>query len=86
MFPYPIEAPYEIWLWLAQWFLRRRCLKGVDDDYISYKLTKWAFGWGELKMPAAIWVHKIEGKYKITGQTKEKLGQKFNYYIELKHN
>ena len=26
-FPHPIEAPYEIWLWLAQWFLRRRCLK-----------------------------------------------------------
>ena len=20
--PHPIEAPYEIWLWLAQWFLR----------------------------------------------------------------
>ena len=31
-FPHPIEAPYEIWLWLAQWFLRRRCLKSVDDD------------------------------------------------------
>ena len=31
-FSYPIEAPYEIWLWLAQWFLRRRCLKSVDDD------------------------------------------------------
>ena len=30
-FPNPIEAPYEIWLWLAQWFLRRRCLKSVDD-------------------------------------------------------
>ena len=30
-FPHPIEAPYEIWLWLAQWFLRRRCLKSVDD-------------------------------------------------------
>ena len=43
---------------LAQWFLRRRCLKSVDDDdgwrttkaYLSYKLTKWAFGSGELKM------------------------------------
>ena len=31
-FPYPTEAPFEIWLWLAQWFLRRRCLKSVDDD------------------------------------------------------
>ena len=37
---------YEIWLWLAQWFLRR-CLKSVDDvrrhtteAYLSYKLTK----------------------------------------------
>ena len=45
-FPHPIEAPYEIWLWLAQWFLRRRCLKSVDDDVrrtteacLSYKLT-----------------------------------------------
>ena len=55
-FPNPIEAPYEIWLWLAQWFLRR-CLKSVDDDdgrrtteaYLSYKLTIWAFGSGELK-------------------------------------
>ena len=32
LFPHNIEAPYEIWLWLAQWFLRRRCLKSVDDD------------------------------------------------------
>ena len=54
-FRHPIEAPYEIWLWLAQWFLRRRCLKSVDDDgrrtteaYLPYKLTKWAFGSGEL--------------------------------------
>ena len=31
-FPHHTEAPYEIWLWLAQWFLRRRCLKSVDDD------------------------------------------------------
>ena len=31
-FSRPIEAPYEIWLWLAQWFLRRRCLISVDDD------------------------------------------------------
>ena len=38
------ETPYEIWLQLAQWFLRRRCFKSVDHrqtDYggLSYKLT-----------------------------------------------
>ena len=27
--PHPREAPYEIWLWLAQWF-QRRCFKSVD--------------------------------------------------------
>ena len=26
-FPHPFEAPYEIWLWLAQRFLSRRCWK-----------------------------------------------------------
>ena len=31
LFPHPKEAPYEIKLSLAQWFLRRRCLKSVDD-------------------------------------------------------
>ena len=45
LFPHPIKAPYEIWLWFAQWFLRRRCLKSVDEDgrrrwtteaYLSY--------------------------------------------------
>ena len=53
--PHPTEAPYEIWLWLAQWFLRR-CLKSVDDNgwrstteaYLSYKLTIWAFSSGKL--------------------------------------
>ena len=29
--PYPMEAPYKIWLWLATQFLRRRYLKSVDD-------------------------------------------------------
>ena len=29
----PMEAPYEIWLWLAQWFLRRRGLKSVEDGW-----------------------------------------------------
>ena len=42
--PLPMETPYEIWLQSALWFLRRRCLKSVDDRqtteaYISYKLT-----------------------------------------------
>ena len=53
-FTHPTEAPYEIWLWVAQWF-QRRYLKSVDDDvmrttevYLSYKLTKSAFGSGEL--------------------------------------
>ena len=51
----PILWRYEIWLQQAQWFLRR-CLKSVDDRrrtmeaYLSYKLTKWAFGSGEIKM------------------------------------
>ena len=30
LFPHPSEAPYEIWLWLAQRFWRRHCLKSVD--------------------------------------------------------
>ena len=41
-----MDAPYEIWLWLAKRFPRGRCLKKVDDDgrqtteaYVSYKLT-----------------------------------------------
>ena len=31
-FLHPMEAPYQIWLWLAKRFLRRRILTGVDDD------------------------------------------------------
>ena len=31
-FPLPKEAPYKIWLWLAKWFQRRRCLNIVDDN------------------------------------------------------
>ena len=27
LFPQPLEATYEIWLHLAQWFQRRSCLK-----------------------------------------------------------
>ena len=30
--PHAMKAPYEIWLWLTKQFLRRRCLKSVDDD------------------------------------------------------
>ena len=45
--PHPMETPSEIWLQSAQWFLRRRYLKSVDDRrttrqteaYLSYKLT-----------------------------------------------
>ena len=61
-FPHPTEAPYEIWLWLAQRFWRRRPLKMVDghrtadtrwrtDDgaYLYYKLTNEPKGSGELK-------------------------------------
>ena len=59
-FPHPMEAPYEIWLWLAKQFLRRRCLKSVDDDgrprgwrmdnraCLYYKLTYEPKGSGEL--------------------------------------
>ena len=55
-----MEAPYEIWLWLAKRFLRRRCLKSVDDGRrrrrkdnracLYYKLTYEPKGSGELKM------------------------------------
>ena len=43
-FPHPIEAPYEIWLLLAQWFWRKRPLKMVDgwtndEPWLYYKLT-----------------------------------------------
>ena len=36
--------------------------------------------WNNKEMAAAIWVCKIEGKYKIRGQTK----QKFIYYTSWK--
>ena len=74
-FPHPIEAPYEIWLWLAQWFLRRRCLKSVDDDdgrptteaYLSYKLTIWAFSSGELKKLAYKTLSQCDGNADADG-------------------
>ena len=31
LFPRPKESPYEIWVQLAQWFQRRRCLKMLTD-------------------------------------------------------
>ena len=37
-------------------------------------------------MAATIWVCKIVEKYKIRGQTKETLGQKFNYYMSWQLN
>ena len=56
-FPHPTEAPCEIWLWLAQWFLRRSS-KSVDDGQMPtddgaclyYKLTYEPKESGELKL------------------------------------
>ena len=54
-FPHPMEAPHDIWLWLAQRFRRRSCLKMVDDDgrtderaCLYYMLTHEPKGSGEL--------------------------------------
>ena len=70
-FPHPMEAPYEIWLWLAKRFLRR-CLKSVDDRRLRwrmdnraclyYKLTYEPKGSGELKR----WRHRFP-HYKSMG-------------------
>ena len=51
--PHPTEAPYKIWLWLAQQFWRRS-LKMVDGQttdrpWLYYKLTFEPKGSGELK-------------------------------------
>ena len=59
-FPHPIEAPYEIWLWLAQWFLKRRCLKEcgpqrtMTEAYLSYKLTS-EFRWAKNQPYLFLW-------------------------------
>ena len=55
---HPMEALYEIWLWLAKRFLRRRCLNSVDDGRrqrrpdngacLYFKLTYEPKGSGEL--------------------------------------
>ena len=49
-FPQCLDATYEIWLHLAQWFQRRSRLKVWTDDggFPYYKLPE-AFGSGELK-------------------------------------
>ena len=55
-FPHPIKPPDEIWLWLAYWFLRSRCLKSVDDGWpadgacLYYKLTHESEGSDELNI------------------------------------
>ena len=60
-FPWPMKVSYEIWLWLAKWFLRRRHLKSVDDGRtddrqtdseacLYYKLTYEPKSSGELKL------------------------------------
>ena len=44
LFPHAMEAPYEIWLWLAKQFLRRRCIKSVDDDGRQTVTDDWRQG------------------------------------------
>ena len=87
-FPHPTEAPYEIWLWLAQPFWRRS-LKSVDMDdgrtddrpRLYYKLTNEPKGSGELMI---LWfIVKYESlfyyHFKITVTTIVKtLGDSFN--------
>ena len=34
-FHHPLEVPYEIRLRMAQWFLKRRCSKSMDDGRID---------------------------------------------------
>ena len=54
-FSWPMEAPHEIWLWLAQWFLEKRDGQRMDgqqtDDgaCLYYKLINEPKGSGELK-------------------------------------
>ena len=68
-FPHPIEALYEIWLWLAQWFLaqwflRRICLKSVDNGwrrtmeaYLSYKLIRQTLQCIQIQIPRKATMH-----------------------------
>ena len=55
LFSCPKESPYEIWVQLAQWFQRKRCLKMLTDDGRTdagvtgiLLAHPWAFGPGEL--------------------------------------
>ena len=57
LFPQPMEAPHEIWLWLAKWFWRRRSLKMVDGPWLYYKLTVEPKGSGELNMHHFTYIH-----------------------------
>ena len=54
-FPHPSDATHKIWSRLANWLQRYSILKvwTITDDgpLVYYKLTLWAFGSGELKMP-----------------------------------
>ena len=54
-FPHPMETLYEIWLKLAQWFLRRRRLKSVDD---GRQMPTYPISSGELKMILNLLVHQ----------------------------
>ena len=38
-FPHPKEAPFKIWLQLALWFQRRRCLKMLTTYLPTYERT-----------------------------------------------
>ena len=67
-----MEAPYEIWLWLAKRFLRRRSLKSVDDDdgrrqmdngaCLYYKLTYEPKSSGELKRYTYQVIHSMSNR------------------------
>ena len=47
-----MEAPYEIWLWLAKRFLRR-CLKGVDDGRKKDRLQTTDYRWWRPTYPVS---------------------------------
>ena len=50
-FPHPTDAPYEIWLIdpvVSEEKMFKECgRRRTTEAYISYKLTKWAFGSGD---------------------------------------
>ena len=70
-FPHPKDASDKIWLQSAAWSWWYSCLKLLTDTQtlarvLSYKLTLWAFGSGELKTTKKIWRHHIP-HYKSMG-------------------